>query len=57
MIRFLRFLVIANTLETARNLTALQPRAFAETKRKLRGGVADRIRVSLKADLATFVVR
>lgn len=45
------------TLETARNLTALQPRAFAETKRKLRGGVADRIRASLQADLATFVVR
>ncbi|MBW2243090.1 MAG: crotonase/enoyl-CoA hydratase family protein [Deltaproteobacteria bacterium] len=47
----------STTLATARSLTELHPKAFAGTKRKLRGGVADRIRASLEADLATFVVR
>lgn len=47
----------AATLAEARRLTELHPRAFAETKKKLRGAVVERIRTGLKADLASFVVR
>ena len=47
----------AATLAEARRLTELHPRAFAETKRKLRGAVVERIRTGLQADLASFVVR
>ncbi|MCP3984621.1 MAG: crotonase/enoyl-CoA hydratase family protein [bacterium] len=59
---YLDLLVPAEKLETAsiaeaRQLTELHPRAFAETKRKLRGTVTERIRTGLTADLATFVVR
>lgn len=46
----------AETLAEAARLAELHPRAFAGTKAKLRGPVAERIRASLAADLATFRV-
>ena len=47
----------AASIAEARRLTELHPRAFAETKKKLRGAVVERIRAGLQADLASFVVR
>ncbi len=44
-------------LEEAGRLAELPGRAFAETKQRQRGLVAERIRAGLDADLASFVVR